>query len=88
MGAVELIAMFSTHNTVIHARGKFMNRIEMVMNAIDKNRSNPVEAVVMRESQHQVYSCESLELKREEGETPNGNPMRNRWVLREKEYDY
>jgi hypothetical protein len=36
----------------------------------------------MCESQHQVYSCESLELKREEGETPNGNQMNNRWVLR------
>lgn len=42
-----------------------------------------VDSVVMRESRHQVYSCDKFELKREEGETPNGNPMNNRWVLRE-----
>jgi hypothetical protein len=43
---------------------------------------NQMQPVVMRETQHQVYSCGSLELRREGGKTPNGNPMNNRWVLR------
>ncbi len=44
--------------------------------------TNQMQPVVMRETRHQVYSCDELELKREEGKTPNGNPMNNRWVLR------
>lgn len=58
-----------------------VNESEKQENGIEQG--GLIDPVVMCESRHQVYSCDKFELKREEGETPNGNPMNNRWVLRE-----
>ena len=59
-----------------------MSETNAVKDESERNEVERLQPVVMRETQHQVYSCDELELKREEGKTPNGNPMNNRWVLR------
>lgn len=43
-----------------------------------------IDRFVMRDTGQQLYRCNrNYELKREQGQTPNGNSMNNRWVLRD-----
>ncbi len=43
----------------------------------------PVEPIVMCDHGTDVYSNGRFKMQRETGETPNGNEMNNKWVLRD-----